>query len=636
MTNSRHDKYCDFESHPVDETMRKIFPPEVPETIEPRLQKTVDTFMRNIRDEVKLKHYSGWWMSRLAWTGAGAACTAAVVLFVMILLSKPTLTWAQVVDRFSSAQFFSAAIYIKDDATSQPEQIELWMGQDGSTRLRVKEQVVFGKSGQVIKGFDITKRKETEVHSKVIQLLEKLGSQHGFSLSTVINSFCGRELVDTTPLINNQAILSEDLVVFDVESDISPEWLRIWALRESKLPVRIRFWDPRDGDCVDAVFSYSKDQPEKFFDPEAFSQILKGPHTGKLTLAYMFLNDPGGKRITPPVLNEHRAFQIITKTIDSKPWTLSDHRGKVVLLTFWSNRIRDLNQHKDIFKKFGDREDFIMVGVALDPEAESARAYCRKEGVQWLQLHEPVKPWKTETGLIFGEPGNSLAQALAVKNSSIVLVQKDGTMEELHTVQEAVEAALVGLTYNSHHRIVQALRLRQEQKALSSQDIIEICGISYRVDHTPIGRKRWTYKLFNENKTHTRTINVEFNEDDSVASWGSGSMLVDPAEVTITFTSNFIARNIEGKVEPEISDRIGKDYLIKISARAGNRGYPFGNASIQSDKSYSRKMPPGVFDFVINIGPANEHGTITEIVKNISLLKDVELSRNEKKTLRFE
>jgi len=57
-------------------------------------------------------------------------------------------------------------------------------------------------------------------------------------------------------------------VVFDVELPGTPEWVRIWALRESRLPVRIRVWDPRDGETTDAVFEYSREQADEFFDPE--------------------------------------------------------------------------------------------------------------------------------------------------------------------------------------------------------------------------------------------------------------------------------------------------------------------------------------------------------------------------------
>ena len=58
--------------------------------------------------------------------------------------------------------------------------------------------------------------------------------------------------------------------------------------------------------------------------------------------------------------------------------------------------------------------------------------------------------------------------------------------------------------------------------------------------------------------------------------------------------------------------------------------------SIEPDKSYQRRLPPGIYDFVIDIGPTNENGSITELIKRIVLRKNVQLNKNETKTIRFE
>jgi hypothetical protein len=101
------------------------------------------------------------------------------------------------------------------------------------------------------------------------------------------------------------------MVVFDVEMPGSTEWVRIWALRESRLPVRIRVWDPRDGETTDAVFEYSKEQADEFFDPNAFEQFMSsGQTTSRMSLAYAFLKDPGGKKITPEDMFEQSGYHM--------------------------------------------------------------------------------------------------------------------------------------------------------------------------------------------------------------------------------------------------------------------------------------------------------------------------------------
>jgi hypothetical protein len=231
-----------------------------------------------------------------------AVIILAAVLTIQNLTGPMNLAapaWADVAKSFNSVPFFSAAIYVKDEATAEPKQIELWMSRDGRTRLRTGSQVIFGRGGKVIRAFDIKSRTQVEPDERAGFLLEKLGAAEEFSLDSVIKVMFGAELEDVTPLINPHAVISEDLVVFDVQSTISPEWLRIWALRESRLPIRIRVWDPRDGDATDVVFTYSKEQPEQFFDPNAFADLLKRRQSSRVQIAYAYLKDPGGRHISP-------------------------------------------------------------------------------------------------------------------------------------------------------------------------------------------------------------------------------------------------------------------------------------------------------------------------------------------------
>ncbi len=247
-------------------------------------------------------------MRRIIMRGPISRLAAAAVIIIAVLaaiqyfagpIGVTTPAWADVARSFSSVPFFSAAIYVKEDATDEPKQIELWMSHDGRTRLRTGTQVIFANKGKVAKAFDVNSRAEVEPDEHAGFLLEKLGSAEEFSLDSVIKVMFGAKLEDVTPLINPHAVISEDLVVFDVQSTISPEWLRIWALRESRLPIRIRVWDPRDGDATDAVFTYSKEQPEEFFDPNAFAELLKRRQSSRVQIAYAYLKDPGGRHISP-------------------------------------------------------------------------------------------------------------------------------------------------------------------------------------------------------------------------------------------------------------------------------------------------------------------------------------------------
>ncbi|MHC4323173.1 MAG: hypothetical protein ACYSUX_02755 [Planctomycetota bacterium] len=268
------------------------------------------------------EHLETLWQKNLASTGAGvwrtivkspiAKLTAAAVIVIAALIgiyqiSAPGIAWADVAERFRTVPFFSVAIYVKEDATSEPQQKELWMSRTGKTRMRVGNQVIFGDGGEIDRAFDIKARVRTEADKEAVLFLKKIGQADEFSLDSIIRVMFGGTMQDVTPLINPDAVISQDLVVFDVDMPGTPEWVRIWALRESRLPVRIRVWDPRDGDTTDAVFEYSKEQAAEFFDSEAFENLLGTGRAGNsMNLAYAFLKDPGGKTITPEDLKTAR------------------------------------------------------------------------------------------------------------------------------------------------------------------------------------------------------------------------------------------------------------------------------------------------------------------------------------------
>jgi hypothetical protein len=215
------------------------------------------------------------------------------------MLSGGSVAWAEVTQHFQSVPFFYASIYMKDNTLARPEQFELWVGKGGYARMRVGTQVIFGKDGKVTRAFDITRRRETEPNSDAVDLLERLDPAGGYSIETVIGFISEGRLLDVTPLMNTDATIREDLVVFDVQSDTHPVWARIYALRKSRLPVGLRIWDPGEGFSVDALIAYAREQSTLFFDPQAFAKKLSEPGQTEMNLAYLFLKDPGGQDITP-------------------------------------------------------------------------------------------------------------------------------------------------------------------------------------------------------------------------------------------------------------------------------------------------------------------------------------------------
>ncbi|MHC4741443.1 MAG: hypothetical protein ACYS8Z_06005 [Planctomycetota bacterium] len=255
----------------------------------------------------------GLW--RVIWKSKTAKLAAAAVLIVATLiavnqfarrLSFTNVGWADVVDKFASVSFYNAVLFFKEDAASEAKQIELWVSSEQKARLRVGSQVLFAESGKIAAGYNFKERRilsENEYDKMGKAIIQNFSEHRTLSLDKFVRLFYNSQLVEITPEINSDATISQDLLVFDLNSKGSPQWMRIWALRESKLPVRLRMWDPRDGECADTFVTYEKQQPPEFFDHRKYEELLLDTsRTGSaslMNLAYALLKDPGGRNYAP-------------------------------------------------------------------------------------------------------------------------------------------------------------------------------------------------------------------------------------------------------------------------------------------------------------------------------------------------
>lgn len=235
---------------------------------------------------------------------ARLAAAAVILLSLIIVVGQfgafvagGNVAWADVTQRFQSVPFFYASIYMKQDAMSWPLHCELWMSKGGNARVHVGSQVVFGRDGRVTRAFDVRQRREVEAERAAADLIRKLVTPGEFSLETLIQSVSAGKLVDTTPAMNAEAAIGEDLVVFDAKLVEDPGWVRIYALRESRLPVGLRMWQPDDGFSLDALITYPKEQPAISFDAEAFAAELQNPARSATDLIYLFLSEPAAGKV---------------------------------------------------------------------------------------------------------------------------------------------------------------------------------------------------------------------------------------------------------------------------------------------------------------------------------------------------
>ena len=132
-----------------------------------------------------------------------------------------------------------------------------------------------------------------------------------------------------------------------------------------------------------------------FVIPEKFAG--KQFDVGELALQSLFNLQPG-QDVPDPQL----------KTLDGKPLKLSDYRGKVVLLDFWATWcgpcVGDTPNLKAVHEAFGKDERFVLISLSLDPDAQPAIEYVKKNELGWV--HGFLGDWgKTKVPEQFGVRG---------------------------------------------------------------------------------------------------------------------------------------------------------------------------------------------------------------------------------------
>jgi len=205
---------------------------------------------------------------------AAAIVIAASVLFSQFGNSLENVAWADVARRFESVPFFSVTIYVSQGPSAEAHRLDIWKSHDGRIRAQEGNKVIF--SGVVdgerkLVAFDRTTKQPVNAGQMVPIFLDIFSAQGQFSLDMLIEQFPA-EANKLITLDTASSAASRETVIFEAKADSTPEHLLIWALRESKLPVRMRFLDPRNDECGDFLFNYADEKDASFFDPEAFKQ----------------------------------------------------------------------------------------------------------------------------------------------------------------------------------------------------------------------------------------------------------------------------------------------------------------------------------------------------------------------------
>lgn len=201
----------------------------------------------------------------LRW-GKWAAVFAAGVLLLWPYAPR-NVAWSQVAERFEAVPYVRASLNLYNDQTSYHQHMDLWLGGHGRLRVETGSQVIYAAQGKITKAVSLHSGSAVVPDEAAGEVIRGLGAWQTFSLETVIRAVLQEPLKDVTPSEDLDRSVWRDLVVFDSRSTVGSGQIRIYALRDSKLPVSFRIWDTDDGVSVEAAFLYEKEPADSFFKP---------------------------------------------------------------------------------------------------------------------------------------------------------------------------------------------------------------------------------------------------------------------------------------------------------------------------------------------------------------------------------
>ena len=304
-----HEKYNDDTLNTLQETFNK----EVPVEIEKTLKKMLDGFRKDLKEHPFFEKKK--WHRLFAWRWLSpfyipafrflflSFTVVAGLVIITLFFGNKSPTWADVEEQFRAIPCCTVSVYLKDGFGSETIHTQYWVGKGGKVRIHDGCKITFAKRDEFIRTFDIKKRSESKPSwyaYSILRALNKSKNQGKTTLKSIIEAMTVEDVINATSIVISDAEVSRDLLVFDAESYDTLWFIRVWALRESKLPIRILKWHRRYDRYEEILFNYSKEQSADFFDPDAFAEKLQDPSIDEYDLKYMFLKDPGGSSFATP------------------------------------------------------------------------------------------------------------------------------------------------------------------------------------------------------------------------------------------------------------------------------------------------------------------------------------------------
>ena len=212
---------------------------------------------------------------------------AAAVLMAWSLLnvfwpagtaSSGGVAWADVVRAVNRIEFFRAVAY--EESAGATRRVEAFYRHPNLWRVQGEEHGMFvlfvTPSGSGV--FNVSERNWRQRSEGLDPSLlpGSVGPMpvEGRMLDAVLALVFRGKPPAGEPVKSGQAVAGQGMEVFDYAHDPNERWVRIWVMKESRLPIHMIVYQPDRNEAMRVVFDYTTPVPETCFDLRRFEKAL--------------------------------------------------------------------------------------------------------------------------------------------------------------------------------------------------------------------------------------------------------------------------------------------------------------------------------------------------------------------------